>query len=93
MTASIDRVKVRAEHQQRLAFVDVRQSSPRQVRSHLESQRLQYGFAEQAAALGWTRERIVVLDEDQGKRRGTAHGARWLQWTWCPRSRAPRSAS
>jgi DNA invertase Pin-like site-specific DNA recombinase len=60
-------VKVRAEHQQRLAFVYVRQSSPRQVRNHLESQRLQYGFAEQAAALGWTRERIVVLDEDQGK--------------------------
>jgi excisionase family DNA binding protein len=67
MTASVDLVKVRGEHQQRLAFVYVRQSSPRQVRDHLESQRLQYGFAEQAVALGWTRERVIVLDEDQGK--------------------------
>jgi excisionase family DNA binding protein len=67
MTASVDHVKIRGEHQARLAFVYVRQSSPRQVRNNLESQRLQYGFAEQAAALGWTRERIIVLDEDQGK--------------------------
>ena len=67
MTASADHVKVRSEHQARLAFVYVRQSSARQVRNNLESQRLQYGFAEQAVALGWTRERIIVLDEDQGK--------------------------
>jgi DNA invertase Pin-like site-specific DNA recombinase/ribosomal protein S18 acetylase RimI-like enzyme len=67
MTASADHVKVRSDHQARLAFVYVRQSSARQVRNNLESQRLQYGFAEQAVALGWTRERIIVLDEDQGK--------------------------
>jgi DNA invertase Pin-like site-specific DNA recombinase len=67
MTTSVDQQKVRCEHRERLAFVYVRQSSPRQVRSHLESQRLQYAFAEQAAAFGWTRERIIVLDEDQGK--------------------------
>ena len=53
---SVEHVKVRAEHQQRLAFVYVRQSSPRQVRNHLESQGLQYGLADQAAALGWTRD-------------------------------------
>lgn len=64
---SPDQLKVRAEHQARVAFVYVRQSSLRQVRSHLESQRLQYGFAEQAAALGWSRERIVIIDEDQGR--------------------------
>jgi excisionase family DNA binding protein len=63
----IDRLKIRAAHQERLAFVYVRQSSLRQVRHNLESQRLQYGFAERAAALGWSRERILVVDEDQGK--------------------------
>lgn len=62
-----DRLKVRAEHLTRTAYVYVRQSSLRQVRTNLESQRLQYGFAEQAAALGWDRERIVVVDEDQGR--------------------------
>lgn len=67
MTASVDQVKVRSEHLARLAFVYVRQSSARQVRNNLESQRLQYGFAEQAVALGWTRDRITVLDEDQGR--------------------------
>lgn len=62
-----DRLKVRAEHQERVAFVYVRQSSLRQVRNNLESQRLQYGFAEQAAQLGWSRERIVIIDADQGQ--------------------------
>lgn len=62
-----DGLKVRAEHQQRQAFVYVRQSSLHQVRNNLESQRRQYEFAEQAIALGWSRERLVVIDEDQGK--------------------------
>lgn len=67
MTAPVNQMKVRSEHQERLAFVYVRQSSARQVRNNLESQRLQYGFAEQAIALGWARERIIVVDEDQGR--------------------------
>jgi DNA invertase Pin-like site-specific DNA recombinase len=66
-TPATDRVKVCAEHQERVAFVYVRQSCMRQVRHNLESQRLQYGFAEQAAHLGWSRERIVIIDEDQGQ--------------------------
>jgi excisionase family DNA binding protein len=66
-TAPTDRLKVCAEHQQRVAYVYVRQSSMRQVRNNVESQKLQYGFAEQAAQLGWSSERIIVVDEDQGK--------------------------
>jgi len=62
-----DSLKVRAEHQARTAYVYVRQSSLHQVRTNLESQRRQYEFAEQAATLGWSRERIVLIDEDQGK--------------------------
>jgi len=61
------RPKIRAEHLALAAFVYVRQSSLRQVRNHLEIQRRQYAFADQAAALGWSRERVVVVDEDQGK--------------------------
>lgn len=62
-----DGSKVRSEHLQRTALVYVRQSSPQQVRNHLESKRRQYGFAERAATLGWGQDRIVVVDEDQGK--------------------------
>ncbi len=91
-TPVTDRLKVCAEHQQRVAYVYVRQSSMRQVRNNVESQQLQYGFAEQAAPLGWSRERIIVVDEDQGQsgalpRRGAASAA------WWPGSPGARSAS
>jgi DNA invertase Pin-like site-specific DNA recombinase/uncharacterized protein YndB with AHSA1/START domain len=59
--------KVRADHLDRKAYVYVRQSTLHQVENHLESQRRQYAFAEQAVALGWPCERVVVVDEDQGK--------------------------
>jgi DNA invertase Pin-like site-specific DNA recombinase len=62
-----DALKIRPEHLERQAFVYVRQSSLRQVRNNLESQRRQYEFAQRAAAMGWSGERIVVIDEDQGK--------------------------
>ena len=62
-----DRSKIGADHLGRLAFVYVRQSSLRQVRENLESQRRQYGFADHAAALGWSSDKIIVVDEDQGK--------------------------
>jgi len=63
----LDRSKIRPEHLGRAAFVYVRQSSLKQVRENLESQRRQYGFAEQARALGWNEGQIVILDEDQGR--------------------------
>jgi len=59
--------KVQPWHQERLAIVYVRQSSPQQVLDHQESTRLQYGLTGQAAALGWPEERIVVIDDDLGK--------------------------
>jgi DNA invertase Pin-like site-specific DNA recombinase len=61
-----DRAKVTAAHLARLAFVYVRQSSPRQVRCNRESQRRQYDFAAQAEDFGWRRDQIVIIDEDQG---------------------------
>jgi DNA invertase Pin-like site-specific DNA recombinase len=58
--------KIRAEHRDRAAVVYVRQSSRQQVLEHSESTRLQYALAERAAALGWARSRIVVIDDDLG---------------------------
>ncbi len=67
--------KVRSEHMARNAFVYVRQSTYHQVRHHLESQRRQYDLVGRIAELGWSRERIVVIDEDQGKS-GASAGTR-----------------
>jgi DNA invertase Pin-like site-specific DNA recombinase len=58
--------KVCAIHLQRLAYVYVRQSSPKQVAQNLESQRLQYQLAQRAEELGWRSEQVRIIDEDQG---------------------------
>jgi DNA invertase Pin-like site-specific DNA recombinase len=54
-------------HLSKLALVYVRQSSTQQIFDHQESRARQYALADYAAALGWPRERIVVIDEDQGR--------------------------
>src|SRR5882724_1070043 len=59
--------KIQAHHRARLAIVYVRQSTPQQVLEHRESTRRQYALADYAVALGWPRERVLVIDEDQGK--------------------------
>jgi hypothetical protein len=64
--------KIRPEHRDRVAVVYVRQSSRRQVLEHSESTRLQYALTERAAALGWARSRIVVIDDDLGVSAATA---------------------
>jgi hypothetical protein len=59
--------KIQDPHRQRLAIVYVRQSTPQQVMEHRESKARQYALADQAQALGWSAERILVIDEDQGQ--------------------------
>lgn len=66
--------KVQARHLERLAVVYVRQSSPQQVHEHRESGRLQYDLRGRAAALGWPEDRVIVIDEDQGRSGRTAAG-------------------
>ena len=66
--------KVRSEHRDRAAVIYVRQSSRQQVLEHTESTRLQYGLVERAAALGWSRTRIVVIDDDLGRSAAMAEG-------------------
>ena len=65
--------KVQAEHFGRMAYVYVRQSSPYQVEHHRESQRRQYDLVAWATAAGWAKERVVVVDEDQGQSGAIAH--------------------
>lgn len=59
-------------HLDRLAVVYVRQSDPQQVLNHRESRERQYALADHAAALGWPRDRVLVIDDDQGQSGRTA---------------------
>jgi DNA invertase Pin-like site-specific DNA recombinase len=58
--------KIQPEHLQRLAYVYVRQSSLAQLHDHQESTRRQYELQQRAWQLGWSGERIVVVDADLG---------------------------
>jgi DNA invertase Pin-like site-specific DNA recombinase len=62
-----------------LAVVYVRQSSPQQVRENRESTSLQYGLVERAAHLGWHRDRVLVIDEDQAQTGSTAENRMGFQ--------------
>ncbi len=64
--------RIQRQHLERAAYVYVRQSSQRQVIEHLESQRRQYDLVGWATTAGWPTERIVVIDEDQGKSASSA---------------------
>jgi DNA invertase Pin-like site-specific DNA recombinase len=66
--------KIQGYHRDRLAVVYVRQSTVQQISRHRESTRLQYGLVERALALGWPRERVLVIDEDQGLSGRSAEG-------------------
>src|SRR6201997_5745030 len=54
-------------HRAKLAYIYVRQSTAGQVRQHQESTELQYRLVDRAAAFGWPKERIEVIDDDLGK--------------------------
>ena len=56
--------KIKPEHLARKAIVYLRQSSERQVRQNIESQRLQYELAERIRGLGW--QEIEVINSDLG---------------------------
>jgi len=61
-----DLAKVKPSHTQRAAFVYIRQSSPSQVEYNRESTARQYALVEKALELGWTKEQVIVIDEDLG---------------------------
>jgi DNA invertase Pin-like site-specific DNA recombinase len=65
--------KIGSEHLERSAYIYVRQSTYYQVEHHRESQARQYNLVQYANDLGWPAERIVVVDEDQGKSGANPH--------------------
>ena len=58
--------KITGSHRERTAVVYLRQSSMAQVRQHTEATRSQYALADRAAAMGWARGDIEVIDTDLG---------------------------
>src|SRR2546430_141414 len=66
--------KIQPQHRQRLAVVYVRQSSPHQVLEHRESTALQYALQRRAMEWGWPRERVLVIDQDQGRSGASVEG-------------------
>jgi len=59
-----DNPKVQATHLQRWAYVYIRQSTAAQVAVNRESTDRQYHLRERARQLGWSPERINIIDED-----------------------------
>ena len=58
--------KISSDHLSRVALVYIRQSTMAQVREHTESTARQYALADEAIRLGWTRQRVEVIDSDLG---------------------------
>ena len=61
-----DLSKIKPSHTQRAAFVYIRQSTPGQVEHNRESTARQYALADRACQLGWSKEQVVIVDEDLG---------------------------
>src|ERR1700683_339419 len=66
--------KITREHQQRLAIIYIRQSTPQQVERNQESTKLQYALFDRAFHFGWARETIVTIDDDLGRSGSTIEG-------------------
>lgn len=62
-----DSRKVQPHHIERDAYLYIRQSSMKQVIENVESTKRQYALRSRATALGWSEDRIVVIDSDQGE--------------------------
>ena len=60
-------VNLTPSHLERKAVIYIRQSSPKQVREHLDSQLTQRALVERAGQLGWPTDRIEIFDGDLGQ--------------------------
>jgi len=54
--------KISGHHLERGAYVYVRQSTPYQVRHHVEGKERQYALADRAKQLGFAK--VIVIDDD-----------------------------
>ena len=58
--------KVTAHRLTRNAYLYIRQSSLKQLVENQESAKRQYSLRDKAMALGWSQEKIIVIDHDTG---------------------------
>jgi DNA invertase Pin-like site-specific DNA recombinase len=72
--------KIALHHLERWAIVYVRQSHPQQVHRHPESAQVQANLQERALDWGWPRERIRILDGNQGCSGTTTVGRDDFAW-------------
>jgi DNA invertase Pin-like site-specific DNA recombinase len=71
--------KISPRHHERTAVVYIRQSTIQQVRQHRESTQAQYGLADLARRMGWSKDRILVIDEDLGQSGASAENRAGFQ--------------
>ena len=74
LTGPVLSTKIQPHHWERLAIVYIRQSSLQQVTNNKESTQLQYGLKQRAEQLGWSSQRILIIDEDLGRSGATIEG-------------------
>jgi len=65
---------IKIHHLEKTAFVYLRQSSPGQVKRHLESGRRQCGMVDRVRELGWPTTQIELLGGDTGLSGSSLHG-------------------
>ena len=59
--------KIQGHHHDRLAVIYIRQSTLQQVEKHSELTKLQYALVDKAYELGWSANRVLVIDDDLGR--------------------------
>lgn len=73
--------KITTEHLARSAYVYIRQSTADQLTHDHESRRRQYGLANRARQLGWTK--VEVVDDDLGRSGGGIARPGFERWPGC----------
>ena len=66
-TLNLSPVNLTPQHLERKAVIYIRQSSPKQVREHVDSQLTQRALVDRAYHLGWHPDRIEVFNGDLGQ--------------------------
>jgi DNA invertase Pin-like site-specific DNA recombinase len=66
--------KIASRHLDRRAVIYIRQSTPQQLVRHQESKEVQYNLTYRAEQLGWCRDDMEVIDDDQGQSGASVQG-------------------
>jgi DNA invertase Pin-like site-specific DNA recombinase len=80
MASPLSHPKIRPDQFHRPALIYVRQSTLAQVRNNRGSTARQYDLVQRALDLGWPREQIQVIDQDQGHSGAAAAGRDGFQF-------------